>query len=67
VDAARGNYALKSDAEVFRQIPGFKPIPFEKIGLFQDEYRTRLPADQEVGRRHGGQGTGAQTDKNFGT
>ena len=32
VDAAKGNYALKSGSEVFRKIPGFEPIPFDKIG-----------------------------------
>ena len=32
-DAKNGNYALKPDAEVFSQIPGFEPIPFDKIGL----------------------------------
>ena len=33
VDAARGNYALRPDSEVFKQIPGFQPIPFDKIGI----------------------------------
>jgi hypothetical protein len=23
------------------RLPGFKPIPFEKIGLYQDEFRTQ--------------------------
>jgi hypothetical protein len=32
VDAAKGNYALRPDSEVFRRLPGFKPIPFERIG-----------------------------------
>ncbi|MGN0847394.1 MAG: right-handed parallel beta-helix repeat-containing protein [Kiritimatiellia bacterium] len=32
VDAAAKNFALRPDAEVYRRIPAFKPIPFEKIG-----------------------------------
>ncbi|MDB6124115.1 MAG: hypothetical protein JWQ71_3108 [Pedosphaera sp.] len=33
VDAAVGNYELRSDAEVFKRLPKFKPIPFQQIGL----------------------------------
>ncbi len=33
VDAARKNFALRPDAELYRRIPAFKPIPFEQIGL----------------------------------
>lgn len=32
VDAAAGDYRLKPDATVFRELPGFQPIPFERIG-----------------------------------
>lgn len=32
VDAAASNFALKPDAEVFQQIPGFPAIPFVEIG-----------------------------------
>ncbi len=32
VDAAAENWNLKPDAAVFRNIPGFKPIPFDEIG-----------------------------------
>ncbi len=45
VDAAKGNFRLRPDAEVFRRLPGFQPIPFEKIGLYIDAYRPRLPAE----------------------
>ena len=41
VDAAHGDFRLKPDAEVFRRLPGFKPIPFEKIGLRADELRPK--------------------------
>ncbi len=43
VDPAANNYALRPDSPVFKQIPGFKPIPFEKIGLQLDEFRRTLP------------------------
>lgn len=33
VDASAMNFQLRGDSEVFRQIPGFERIPFEKIGL----------------------------------
>ncbi len=31
VDEAGGNFALRPDSRVFREIPGFEPIPFEKM------------------------------------
>ena len=43
VDEAKGNFALRDDAPVYKHIPGFKPIPFGKIGLYVDEYRRSLP------------------------
>jgi hypothetical protein len=42
VDAAKGDFRLKSDAEVFRRI-AFRPIPVEEIGPYQDEYRATWP------------------------
>lgn len=32
VDMAAGDYRLKPDAAVFRELPGFAPIPFERVG-----------------------------------
>lgn len=32
VDAAAENYLLRPDAEVFRRLPGFQPIPYDQIG-----------------------------------
>jgi hypothetical protein len=32
VDAAHGDFRLRPDAEVFKHLPDFKPIPFEQIG-----------------------------------
>ncbi|MCK4626582.1 MAG: right-handed parallel beta-helix repeat-containing protein [Phycisphaerae bacterium] len=47
VDAEHMNFKLKDDSVVYKKIPGFKNIPFEKIGLYKDEYRTRLPAKRK--------------------
>ena len=32
-DASKGDYTLKPDSPIYRKIPGFRPIPFERIGL----------------------------------
>lgn len=39
VDYKNGNFNLRSDSEVFKKIPGFEPLPFDKMGLYADEYR----------------------------
>lgn len=44
------NFALKSDSRIFNDLPGFKTIPLDKIGLFIDEYRSKLPTDKEIKR-----------------
>ena len=36
------NFQLKDDSRVYKEIPGFKKIPFEKIGLYVDEYRKQI-------------------------
>lgn len=43
VDREAKHFQLKDDSPVYRKIPGFERIPFERIGLFTDEYRHRLP------------------------
>jgi len=50
VGMAKGDFRLKPDAQVFKDLPGFQPIPFDKIGLYVDEYRRKLPTDTEAGR-----------------
>jgi hypothetical protein len=45
VDAARGDFRLRPEAPVFATLPGFQPIPFEKMGLVQNALRPKLPAD----------------------
>jgi len=42
VDYKNENFKLRKDSEVFKKIKGFKPIPFDKIGLYIDKYRTKL-------------------------
>jgi hypothetical protein len=67
-DLAAGNYSLKMGSEVFSKIPGFKPIPFDKMGLQIDNYRTKLPTDQEAGRTPDqNPWKPADTNRNFGT
>lgn len=43
VDAANLNFQLRDDSPVYKKIPGFQKIPFEKIGLYQDELRASWP------------------------
>jgi len=43
VDAAQGVFQLKDAARLSEQI-GFRPIPFDEIGLYRDDFRKDLPA-----------------------
>lgn len=43
VGMAKDDFRLKPDAQVFKDLPGFQPISFDKIGLYVDEYRRKLP------------------------
>ncbi len=43
VDAANGDFALREDSVVYDEIPGFEPIPFERIGLVRSDLRPQLP------------------------
>lgn len=44
VDPAVGDFQLLPDSPVWTRIPGFKPIPLEKIGLVREASRLQLPA-----------------------
>ena len=35
----KGDFTLKPDARLLKELPGFKPIPFDKIGLYRSEWR----------------------------
>ncbi|MBN2090613.1 right-handed parallel beta-helix repeat-containing protein [candidate division KSB1 bacterium] len=37
VDAENLNFKLKDNSIIFEKIPGFEKIPFEKIGIYEDE------------------------------
>ncbi len=43
VDAANKDFQLRDDSIIYKRIPGFMKIPFEKIGLYRDEYRATWP------------------------
>jgi hypothetical protein len=43
VDAAKGNFALRTDSIVLDKVPGFEAIPFDKIGLYKDDLRKFVP------------------------
>ncbi len=43
VNAEHMDFRLREDSEVYRRVPGFERIPFEKIGLYRDQYRARGP------------------------
>lgn len=46
VDAANGDFRLRRDAPLLERT-GFRPIPGEDIGLYEDEYRATWPVDLE--------------------
>jgi hypothetical protein len=43
VNAAEGDFRLRPDAEVFTRLPGFQPVPVEKMGLYADALRPTPP------------------------
>ena len=43
VDAEQMNFALREDSVAFEKVPGFKRIPFDRIGLYEDEFRASWP------------------------
>ena len=48
VDEAAGNFLLTPGAEVFQRLPGFQPIPFANIGVYQSLLRATWPIHQSV-------------------
>jgi hypothetical protein len=40
VDAARGDFRLRPDSAIFKNLPGFKAPPFKEMGLIRDAYRS---------------------------
>ena len=50
VDIAHLDFHLRPDAQILHDLPNFKPIPVDKIGLYVDEYRKTLPTNEEIDR-----------------
>jgi hypothetical protein len=44
VDPDKGDFRIKPDADLFKTV-GFKPIPIEEIGLYNDKYRATWPVE----------------------
>jgi parallel beta-helix repeat protein len=42
IDEKNMNFQLLDNSIVYVEIPGFKKIPFEKIGLYRDNYRKQI-------------------------
>jgi len=66
-DIANGDLTLREDAAVFRNIPGFEPIPFREIGLMRDGFRKKLPEDSEIRRPKNNPMLQKDEEKHFGT
>jgi hypothetical protein len=49
-DLKNFKFYLKPDSRIFKDLPEFKALPTEKMGLFVDEYRIKLPTDKEIKR-----------------
>jgi hypothetical protein len=48
VNASQGDYRLRPEAEVFKRLPGFQPIPFDRIGVHQNPLRATWPTNQSA-------------------
>jgi len=42
VDFKGENFMLHQDSEAFKKLPDFKPVPFDKMGLYVDEFRKAI-------------------------
>lgn len=42
-DPAAGDFTLRKNARLLKEMPSFEPIPFQRIGLYQDDWRRQLP------------------------
>ncbi len=66
VDPDNLDFALKPDALVFAEIPGFEQIPVAKIGLYADSYRQVVPprSMEQLRTESTDRGFDSQTDVN---
>ncbi len=68
VDAANNRFQLKPNAPVWEKIPNFPKIDSDKMGLYPDKYRKKLPTPEEAGRLpEQNPWKNGDTDLNFGT
>lgn len=51
VDPKTRQFGLRSDSPIFRRYV-FRPIPFEEIGLYKDEFRASWPVHHEVSPKY---------------
>ena len=42
-DMAKGDFSLSEKSIVFSKIPGFKPVPFEEMGMYKDSWIKEIP------------------------
>jgi hypothetical protein len=49
VDAAKQDFRLREDSAV-RRLPGWEPIPVERIGLYEDDYRANVNVNRRSSR-----------------
>jgi hypothetical protein len=43
INAGVMDFRLRDDSVVLQKVPGFEKIPFDRIGLYRDEFRPELP------------------------
>ncbi len=61
-DQDAGNFNLRPGARLTEIAPHFKKIPFDRIGLYADEFRRELPERQVPGSRGSVMDSGAPID-----
>ncbi|MEI6321559.1 MAG: right-handed parallel beta-helix repeat-containing protein [bacterium] len=49
-DIEKLDFRLAPDNRLLKDLPGFKAIPVESIGLYIDSYRKKLPTEEELDR-----------------
>ena len=54
IDMDGEDLRLRPDSQLLSDMPDFKPIPFEMIGLYNDEYRTDAPVYKPFVTSYGG-------------
>jgi hypothetical protein len=50
IDPAALDFRINPMSPLTKELPGFQPIPVEKIGLYVDDYRRSLPQEKDLDR-----------------